>query len=158
MPAYLVMWIHLLAVIAWIGGLLFFTLVLRPVLRALPDASQPAETLRRVGRRFRTVAWISLVTLILTGAGNILHEGGSARIATAWGAVLMLKLLLVAVAVGLTLVHDFILDPYRAPSPRSAAVSGLPADAGGAFWVERGILGLALGILLLAAYLAHMSP
>src|SRR3990167_7711226 len=135
------MWIHLLAVVAWTGGLLFLALVLRPILRALPGASQPAETLRRAGRRFRTVAWVSLIALILTGAGNILNEGGSARIATAWGAVLMLKLLLVAVAVGLTLVHDFILDPYRAPSPRSPAAPGLPAAAGGAVWGGRGVLG-----------------
>src|SRR3990172_6259631 len=151
------MWIHLLAVIAWIGGLLFFTLVLRPILRVLPDASQPAETLRRVGRRFRTVAWISLVTLILTGAGNILHEGGSARIATEWGPGLIPKLLLAAVSAGLPFVHDFILDPYRAPSPRSPAAPGLPADAGGAFWVERGSLGLALGLPLPPAHLAHLS-
>ena len=104
------------------------------------------------------MAWLSLVTLSLTGAGNMLHEGGSARIATVWGAVLMLKLLLVAVAAGLTLIHDFVLDPYRAPSPRSAAAPGLPADAGSAFRVERGILVVVLGILLIAAYLAHMSP
>src|SRR3989338_20865 len=123
------MWIHLLAVVAWIGGLLFFPLVLRPVLRALPDASQPAETLRRVGRRFRTVAWISLVTLILTGAGNILHEGGSARIPAPWGPPSA------PFSPG---------PPPGAPPPRPPPAPGLPADAGGAFWVERGILGLAL--------------
>ena len=156
MPIFLLMWIHLIAVVTWIGGLLFIPLVLRPALQGLPADSQKAEILRRVGLRFRTIGWVSLITLILTGAFNMLHEGGSARIESMWGAVLMLKLFVVAVAVGLTLVHDFILDPY-APSPgRAPGAPAIPTSTRSVAWVEHAILALSLCILLIAAYLARM--
>jgi putative copper export protein len=147
------MWVHLLAVVTWIGGQLFLVFVFRPALRELPSGTQPQDLLRRVGRRFRTVTWVSLITLIITGAFNMLNEGGTARIESAWGGVLMLKLLLVAVVVGLALIHDFILDPYApTTSPRAA---GAPR-ARYAPAVETAIVLLGLAILLIAAYLARM--
>ncbi len=156
MPIYLVMWIHLIAVVTWIGGLLFFPLVLRPALQSLPSDSQKAEILRRVGLRFRTIGWISLITLILTGAFNILTEGGSARIESAWGAVLMLKLFVVAVIVGLTLVRDFILDPYALPAAGKTAAPPVLTGRGPLAWLEQAILALSFTVLLIAAYLARM--
>jgi uncharacterized membrane protein len=160
MAPFLVMWVHLIAVVTWIGGLLFVPLVLKPALRGLTPESQQAQVLRRVGLRFRTIAWVSLITLILTGAFNMLYEGGSARLESTWGAVLMLKLLLVAIAVGLTLVHDFILDPYASSPdkpPQSAATGRVvPSGQAAAMRLEQLILALNLAILLIASYLARM--
>jgi len=160
MTPFLVMWVHLIAVVTWIGGLLFVPLVLKPALQGLTPESQKAQVLRRVGLRFRTIAWVSLITLILTGAFNMLYEGGSARLESTWGAILMLKLLFVAIAVGLTLVHDFILDPY-AISPdntlqRAAPGPVVPSRQTAATRVEQLILALSLLILLIASYLARM--
>ncbi len=160
MMPFLVMWIHLIAVVTWIGGLLFVPLVLKPALRGLTPESQQAQVLSRVGLRFRTIAWVSLITLILTGAFNMLYEGGSARLESTWGAVLMLKLLLVAIAVGLTLVHDFILEPYTVTSgktlPQAATGAVGPSSQVAATRVEHLILALSLAILLIASYLARM--
>ena len=93
MPLYIVLWIHLVAAITFIGGLLYIQLVLRPVLSTSQSKgnSDAQDILRKTGQRFRTISWMSLITLILTGAFNMLSEGGSARIETAWGVVLMLK-------------------------------------------------------------------
>ena len=155
MPPYLVMWVHLVAVIAWVGGQLFIPVVLRPALRQGGASPGTAEILRRVGRKFRTITWVAIITLIITGAANILNEGGSDRIASAWGAVLMLKLVLVAATVGLTLVHDFILDPYGPSSGRPQTTATLPSGTP-AVWIEHAILILSFSILLVAAYLARM--
>jgi len=149
------MWIHLLAVITWIGGQIFLVLVAQPVLQQEGSSTVAApDLLRRLGRRFRTLTWVSVITLVMTGAFNILNEGGSARIESAWGGILMLKLLLVALVVGLTLVHDFILDPYAAP--RAAGGKDSASGSSTAHRLQIAILSLSLSILLIAAYLARM--
>lgn len=151
------MWIHLLAVITWIGGQIFLVLIARPVLQQEGSSTVAApDSLRRLGRRFRTVTWVSIITLVITGAFNILNEGGSARIESAWGGVLMLKLFLVVLVVGLTLVHDFILDPYAIPSHGAAGGTRPASESGAARGLQIAILVLSLLILLVAAYLARM--
>lgn len=149
------MWVHLVAIIMWIGGQLFIPFVLRPALRDVASAPS-TEILRRVGRTFRTMTWASIIALIVTGAANILDEGGSDRIASEWGAWLMLKLVLVAATVGLTLVHDFILDPYGPVSGQAQATASVLSSGSRVVWVEHAILILSLSILLVAAYLARM--
>jgi uncharacterized membrane protein len=150
------MWIHLLAVITWIGGQIFLVLVAQPVLQQEGSSTVAApDLLRRLGRRFRTLTWVSVITLVMTGVFNILNEGGSARIESAWGGILMLKLLLVALVVGLTLVHDFILDPYAA-APRAAGGKDSASGSSTAHRLQIAILSLSLSILLIAAYLARM--
>ena len=86
----------------------------------------------------------------------MLSEGGSARIETEWGVVLMLKLFIFAIAFGLVLIHDFVLDPY-ASSPQSS--SKTPIDLHNirrAALVQQTILVLTLVILFIATYLTTM--
>ncbi|MCA9471367.1 MAG: CopD family protein [Nitrospirales bacterium] len=157
MPLYLVIWIHLVAAITFIGGLLYVQLVLRPVLSAQSkNTGEAQDILKKTDQRFRTISWVSLIALIITGAFNMLSEGGSARIETAWGVVLMLKLFLFAIAFGLVLIHDLVLDPY-APSHRSSRPDAShPGHMTKALLVQRLILTLALVILLIATYLTTM--
>ncbi len=153
MPDYLLSWIHLLAVITFIGGLIFTQLVLKPALQALTPTSQQAEVLRRTGRRFRTLAWVSLITLILTGAYSMLNESGAGRIETTWGVVLMLKLFVFAITFGLIIIHDFILDPYASSSGPTGKTSVQPHNIGWITFIQQAILFLTLAILLIASYL-----
>jgi len=147
------MWVHLAALAAFLGGHLMLTVVIRPLAR---DASSEGKDLaRHVGRRFKSVAWISLVLLIVTGFFNVLNEGGSARIESAWGGVLMLKLFLVLVMIGLSVVHDFILDPYG-PSAARGPATGTASREATAARVQVAIVVVAIVILLVAAYLAKM--
>ncbi|MEE8235032.1 MAG: CopD family protein [Nitrospirales bacterium] len=153
MPIYFVTWIHLLAVVTLVGGLVFLHAVLMPALQGLTPESHQAEILRRVGRRFRTLAWVSLIALILTGSYSILNESGSARIETTWGAVLMLKLLLFTITFGLMLIHDFIMDPYAPPSRETHHVVRA-ASGGRVGLVQKAILVMMLSILLVGSYLS----
>jgi len=105
----LIMWLHLVAAITWIGGMLFLWLVLRPVLSSPSAGSEGLATLRRVEERFKPVRWASLLTLLATGVYNLIHEGGSARLESSWGGVLMIKLLFVAIVMGLSGMNDFLL-------------------------------------------------
>ena len=145
-----IMGIHLVAAITWIGGLLFLWLVLRPVLSRLPVQAQGQETLHRVEERFKTVRWISLITLVVTGFFNILREGGAARLETNWGGVLLIKLLFVAIVVGLTWVNDYLILPNtvgESAKPSSKQMSNLLNGA---------ILILSLVIIFVGLYLVEV--
>ena len=156
MPTYLITWIHLVAVIILLGGLISVHLVLRPALRGWNTDSNQAEVIRRVGQKFRTWTWICLITLILTGAYNMLNESGSARIETAWGIFLLLKLFLFAITVGLLLIHDFVLDPFATPKKSSTQTVNPPANGKWVLPIQQAVLFLSLSILLVATYLSSM--
>lgn len=156
MPDYLITWLHLAAAITLIGGLLFSQLVLTPVARKALADSKAREILRLSGRRFRTIAWVSLIILILTGAYQMLNESGAARIETTWGVVLMLKLLLFVIAFGLLLIHDFIIDPYALPSKDASPASVSPAVSARADTLQKAVIAMTLAVLLVASYLSQI--
>jgi putative copper resistance protein D len=109
--ALVVRWVHVLSAIVWIGGMLFIALVLVPVVRRLDDAALRTRLVHAVGVRFRTVGWIALGALVLTGLGNLW-----VRPYLLWAPRFHLKLALVLVALALSVVHDFVLGP-RASAP-----------------------------------------
>jgi uncharacterized membrane protein len=60
--------LHLLATVAWIGGLVTLALVVQPVLnRSVSAAEERARLLEAVLKRFQPIANLSLAILILTG-------------------------------------------------------------------------------------------
>ena len=103
-------WLHVVSAIVWIGGMLFLALVLVPVTRR-EDPALRARLFHAVGVRFRTVGWITLGLLVATGLGNLWLNP------YLWSLPrFQLKLGLVAVALLLAVVHDFVLGP-RASRP-----------------------------------------
>ncbi len=154
MPIYIVIWLHLIAAVTLIGGLIFFNFILKPEMEGKNSEIEKKELLQKMGRRFRTVTWICLITLILTGSYNLLYEGGSVRIETTWGVVLMLKLFLFAVTFGLILIHDFVLDPFAPPSRSSSNPASQSHSARRATYLQHAILVISLAVLLIASYLA----
>jgi uncharacterized membrane protein len=106
-----VRWLHLMAAITWIGGMLFIALVLVPVARRLSDPTLRGRLLQETGRRFRTVGWVALGLLLASGLANLWVRPyllGAPRFH--W------KLALVALALVLSAAHDFVLGP-RAGRP-----------------------------------------
>ncbi len=156
MPDYLITWLHLAAAASLIGGLIFSRFVLTPVARNVSSDSKTLEVVRLSGRRFRTIAWVSLIILILTGAYQMLDESGAARIETAWGVVLMLKLFLFVVAFGLLLIHDFIIDPYAPSFPDTSSASSFPTVPARADVLQKVAIVTILSVLLVASYLAEL--
>ena len=60
--------LHLLATVAWIGGLVTLALVVQPVLnRTVTAAQERARVLEAILKRFQPIANLSLAVLILTG-------------------------------------------------------------------------------------------
>lgn len=138
----ILIWIHLLAAMLWIGGMLFFAMVLVPSLRALPPP-QKTELISQIGQRFRKIGWIALGILLVTGFLRLYHLGLPVSMRGWLGA----KLAMVILMVSLTLLHDLVLGPRSieisranpAPHPLRGAVR----------WIAR--LNLVVGILIVLA-------
>lgn len=153
-------WVHIVAVTVWVGGMLFLTLVVVPWLRG-PGRATGMAFLRDSGRRFRGIGWICFVLLTITGAFNLWMRGvrwssfsDSAWLASPFGRIVLAKLGLFTLVLALSALHDFVLGPRAAAAlerePRSRAAGRLRRYAS---WLGRlnvvfGLLLILLGVLI----------
>ena len=61
----IVRWLHVLAAAVWVGGSVFYLIVLVPTMRRIPDV--PRALSSALGIEFRTVVVTSIVVLVATG-------------------------------------------------------------------------------------------
>ncbi len=124
----ILVYVHVLAALFWLGGMFFLAAVGAPALRSLESAQLRARLFHALGVRFRRSAWVAIVVLVVTGIW-ILHQRGVLRWAvmgdpvwwgTPWGRALFWKLVTVILMVSLSAVHDFVLGPRAS---RAAGVS-----------------------------------
>ncbi len=151
-------WFHMLAAVSWIGGSIFLSVVLVPVLRREPFASQKAVLIRTTALRFRVVVWGAIATLLLTGP-LLLHERGIPIMnPTGWPMVLSVKLGLVAILLLFTVTHDLIIGPRVGRILQIPAESRTSSDHAMVIWspwIARCSLVLTLAVLLAAIVLVR---
>jgi uncharacterized membrane protein len=109
----LMLWLHVLAAVAWVGGMIFLTLVVVPVERGVQDPRLRYDLVNKIGIRFKYLGWGSIIILIITGLYNALQKISSwdALVSTGYGKTLLIKVTFVAVMISLSLLHDFYLGP-----------------------------------------------
>ena len=90
----LVLFVHIVAVIVALGGSLFSTFALAPVLASELDPPARVRVARRIVRRLGAIVLTSLAVLVVTGILNVLFIGGVSIL-------LAIKLVLVVVVIGL---------------------------------------------------------
>ncbi len=151
-------WLHLLAAVAWIGGMVFLSLVLVPVLKREPFAAQRGALIRAAAMRFRLVVWSAIGVLLTTGPLLLLSRGWSLGEPDGWPAVLIVKIVLIAILLMLTLAHDFFIGPrvsriLQIPEPSRTGHDRLLVASSS--WLPRLSLLLALAILFAAISLAR---
>ena len=154
----LLVWLHLLAAIIWIGGTIFLSVVLVPVLKCEPFASQKALLFRTIARRFRTVVWGAIAVLLFTGPLLLHQRGVPIADPSRWPPVLALKLGLVAILLFLSLTHDLILGPLVGRIVQLSVESRITLDHALVLWspwIARVSLVLALAVLLAAVVLVR---
>ena len=116
----------MLAAITWIGGMLFIALVLVPAARRLEDQALRARLVQTTGLRFRTVGWVAIGVLVVTGLLNLwMHPVLLSSTRFHW------KLGLVVLALILSAFHDFVLGP------RAGARGADPSARVRASWIAR---------------------
>jgi uncharacterized membrane protein len=67
--------LHLLAAIAWLGGVSFVLIALRPATAALLSPPQRLPLIAQVLSRFFVLVWLSIAVLLLTGLPMLLSVG-----------------------------------------------------------------------------------
>lgn len=132
---YLNVTIHVLAAVVWLGGMFFVGLVGAPLFRAIEPPALRQRLFHEIGVRFRTVGWVCIGLLIVTGVGNMQFRGlltwdGVLGSATFWqsavGYALAVKLAAVVTMLVVSALHDFWLGPaagrLEAGTPAALAV------------------------------------
>lgn len=153
-------WIHLLATVAWIGGMTTNTLILLPSIRETLEPATAGRFLGAVMKRFRLLVYASIILLLFSGAvvtglhGNyleLLQTGNS------WAQVILIKHVFAAALIVLAVYAFEVLAPkvarmgVRGPSPELVRLQKLQSRLATA--------GLMIGliILLLAAIATTIS-
>jgi copper resistance protein D len=151
-------WVHVLAAVVWLGGMVFLSVVLMPVFRRGTFGADRRILFQALVRRFRIIVWIMICLLVLSGPLLISSRTGTLEEPEAWRSVLHLKLWLVAGLVLLTAVHDVWLGPLVGRLRREASEMPSPADLllirVAAVVVRLGLL-LGVVVLFLAVALAR---
>lgn len=146
----LLVWLHLLAAVTWIGGMLFLSLVLVPVFKREGLAGERRQLFVSLAVRFRGIVWTSILLLLVTGTLLLGGRGHSWWAAADWPFSLQLKLTLVGLLIALTAAHDFWLGPKVGQIVRAGPESHRPWEG---FllrffpWIAR--LGLVIAIMIL---------
>ena len=136
--------LHVLAVVVWVGGMAFALFVLRPGLAVLAPP-QRLGVLARVFARFLPLAGVAVLVLAATGAALLAQYGGLR--AAPWGVHAM-------IALGIVMIVVFLLVLLRLNPRLQAAVRAEDWPAGGAAaermrrWITLNLgLGVVVGIV-----------
>ena len=150
--------LHILAAVAWIGGMVFLSFVLAPLVRSRHATSEAIALFRSSARRFRLVVWSAMAVLLVTGPFLLSQRHIAVTHPATWPQVVAVKLGLVAMLLLLTFSHDLFLGP------KAGQITAIPACArtsweqtlvASARWLSRLSLLIAMAIIVAAAILAR---
>jgi putative copper export protein len=160
----LILWLHLLTVMTWIGGLVFQVLVVFPTLTRATPTGERLRFALSLEARFRVLLWPAVGLALFTGLVNLMNvwyatvvTAGS--ISPAFIPLLSVKLGLVVGMIALQAVQQLLIYPRRvaALSSVSAGVQDMPLSLRTwqrlALWLYGTLLGLAGGVVWCAVLL-----
>ena len=143
MPS-LMNFVHVLAAIAWLGGIIFMLLALRPAAAQLQSPPQRLPLMALAFKRFFRLVWVAIAVLLLSGLWMLMAVGMK-NAPAGWHAMLGIGLLMFA------LFGHIYFGPFRR----------LEQAVGAANWPEAGrragqiatlsTVNLGLGVLAIAA-------
>src|SRR5215470_12479347 len=88
------LWLHLIALAFWLGGIVFFLIVFAPAVREL-NPGTGIRALNQGRMNLETISWAAIALVLITGIVNlILRQQGGASDGEFYTAILSIKLLL----------------------------------------------------------------
>ncbi len=150
--------LHILAAVTWIGGMMFLSLVLAPLVRSRKAAPEFMALFRSAALRFRPVVWFAIAVLLITGPILLSHRGISVMHPSSWAWIVTVKLTLVGLLLFLTLLHDLVLGPQVSrvsaiPDSQRSTMEQLVFKT--ARWLPRFSLLIGLAVVIAATMLAR---
>lgn len=150
--------LHILAAVTWVGGMIFLSLVLAPLVRSRKAVPEFMALFRSAALRFRPIVWVAIAILVMTGPMLLSLSGVAVASPSSWPGIVIVKLTLVALLLFLTLLHDLVLGPQVSrvsAIPESQRTSGEQVVFKTARWLPRLSLLIALAVVMTAAMLAR---
>jgi len=150
--------LHILAAVTWIGGMIFLSLVLAPLVRGRKAAPEFMVLFRSAALRFRPIVWVAIAVLLATGPMLLSLRGIQVSSPTSWTGIVTVKLMLVALLLFLTLLHDLVFGPQVSrvsAIPNSQRTAGERVVFKTARWLPRLSLLIGLAVMIAATMLAR---
>ncbi|MBS0184135.1 MAG: CopD family protein [Nitrospira sp.] len=150
--------LHILAAVTWIGGMIFLSLVLAPLVRGRKAAPEFMALFRSAALRFRPIVWVAIGILLVTGPMLLSLRGVHVTSPASWPGIVTVKLMLVALLLLLTLLHDLVFGPQVGRVSALPDSQRTPSDQvvfKTARWLPRLSLLIALGVLVAATVMAR---
>ena len=150
--------LHILAAVTWIGGMIFLSLVLAPLVRSRKAAPEFMALFRSAALRFRPIVWVAIAILLATGPMLLSLRGIHVTSPAAWPVIVTVKLTLVFLLLCVTFLHDLVLGPRVSrvsAIPESQRTAGEQVVFKTARWLPRLSLLIALAVVIAATSLAR---
>ena len=149
--ALVLVWLHVLGVVVWIGGLAWQAHVLAPLARR-GDVRVFADAARRA----RPVTWTAIVLVVLTGFSNVTELGPWQRVMESGaGVALAGKFILVLAAIAVASQRDFAHVPRLSRAVAGTETVDPTAVLRSIVWLDRIVLLLALVIMYLGVFVSR---
>ena len=160
----LILWLHLLAAMTWIGGLVFQVLVVFPTLTRAAPTGERLRFVLSLEARFRVILWPAVGLVLFTGLVNLMNVW-YATVATAGSisptfvSLLSVKLGIVIGMIALQAVQQLLIYPRRVAALSGVSVNGQAMPLPLRQWQRLALLlystllGLAAGVVWCAVLL-----
>jgi copper resistance protein D len=145
--------LHVLAASVWVGGTIILVFVAVPYARTLPGESR-AQALRALGRGWRMFGWGAMAVAVFTGVQLAIADGAFDDAESDFDAVLVVKIVAVALLIGGAFLHDFVLGPRLARQIREQRPQTIRKPLVVVGWMN---LALTLTVPVLGVVLVHLS-
>lgn len=156
--SYVLIVLHVFAAVTWIGGMVFLSLVLAPLVRSRQAAPEFMALFRSAALKFRLVAWLAIGVLLTTGPILLAQRGMPLTNPSAWTPLVHVKLGLVTLLLVLTFLHDLVLGPrvsHASAIPESSRTPWQQTVVRTSRWLPRLALFVSLVVLVAAVVLAR---
>jgi len=110
----LTFWLHMLATVAWLGGLAAIAILILPTAKRLLKPAEQLAFIEAVQRRLDPLAWFSMATLGVTGLFQMSinpHYDGFLSISGEWALSILTKHILGVIVVVVSAVHTWEVLP-----------------------------------------------
>ena len=155
-------WLHLLATVTWIGGLVTLALIIPSARRSLPPDTFQA-LVGKLQTRLQSLGWFSLIILAGTGMFQLSanpHHTGFLEITSFWALVILIKHIVIVGMAGISAYLTWGITPalQRAAFRQARGLEITEIEAWKSqkmqrseHWLLNLNLGLALAVLALTA-------
>ncbi len=110
----LVFWLHMLATVAWLGGLAALAILVLPAARRVLKPADQLAFIEGIQRRLEPLAWFSLAILVVTGLFQLSvnpHYDGFLSTTGQWSLAILTKHSLIVVMIVVSAIQTWEVLP-----------------------------------------------